>query len=337
MTRYASKTTGLDTWNRAWEVSPKRPYSKPLPFTSNWRKETQFPNSRYPGLQTNDDAYVAANNYKPDLTAMSGRARDLWVEKAKGEVSADLGLTLATWKSSLSMASNAFRSLASKANRAELYYRRKASNLYLEGIFGWVPLMQDVYNAYEVLSDLSPSAKLCKVRISDSQNGNVSGPAMRGALHCSAGVQVGGSIRCVNPNLALLERLGLVNPAAIAWDAVPYSFVINWFVPVGGFLKSLSDMVGWEQKNTWTTTFVRKEFAGSVLTYNRESQREEWGTRVVRLGAVNRGSGIPPRSLPSLRLPGADLYKATVSFALLDQKLREPLKRAWRYRNRYTE
>lgn len=337
MTRYASKTTGLETWSRSWEVSPKRPYSKPLPFTSRWRKETQYPNSYYPGYQTDDYAYVLANNYKPDWAAMSGRARDLWVEKAKGDVSADLGLTLFTWKASLSMVSNAFRSLASKANRAELYYSKKASNLYLEGIFGWVPLMQDVYNAYKVLSDLSPTEKLCRVRISDFKHESVSSSTIRGALLCSSGVQVGGSIRCVNPNLALLERLGLVNPAAIAWDAVPYSFVINWFIPVGGFLKSLSDMVGWEQKNTWTTTFVRKEFAGTVQTYSRTTQRYEWGDRWVRLGAVERSLGIPPRSLPQFRLPGADLYKATVSFALLDQKLREPLKRAYRTRHRYTE
>jgi hypothetical protein len=34
-----------------------------------------------------------------------------------------------------------------------------------------------------------------------------------------------------------LERsLGLTNPASIAWEVVPYSFVIDWFLPVGAYL-----------------------------------------------------------------------------------------------------
>lgn len=338
MTRYAGKTTGLETWSRTWEVSPKRPYSKPLPLKTNWRKENQYPGwVSTPGVQVNDYAYVLCNNAQlPD--GIAGRARNVWVEKAKGGVSADLGLTVATWKSSLSMVSGAFRALGSKAARAELYYSKKASSLYLEGIFGWVPLMQDIYSAYKVLSDLSLTARKTVVRIGDSSTQVLNESTIRGPLQSVIGVQVGGSLRCTNPNLGLLERLGLVNPAAIAWDAVPYSFVINWFIPVGGYLKSLSDMVGWEQQNAWTTTFVRKEFAGQILYQDWDDDgRYKWGSRRMSIGSVNRGLGIPAREFPNVRLPTADLYKATVAFALLDQKLRYPLTRAWRGRGQYTD
>lgn len=338
MTRFASKTNGLETWSRTWEVSPKRPYSKPLPFKSEWRKENQYPGwVETRGEQINDLAYVRCNTMQLP-SGVAGRARTAWVEKAKGGIAADLGLTVATWKSSLSMVSGAIRSLTKRAERAQLYYSKKSSSLYLEGIFGWVPLMQDIYNAYEVLSDLSPTANKTTVRIRDSRVRTLNESTIRGPLQSVIGVQVGGSLRCVNPNLGLLERLGLVNPAAIAWDAVPYSFVINWFIPVGGYLKSLSDMVGWEEQNTWTTTFVRKEFAGSVLYQDWDDDgKYKWGPRRVTIGSVNRGPGIPSREFPNVRLPTADLYKATVALALLDQKLRYPLTKAWRNRRHYTE
>lgn len=337
MTRYASKTTGLDTWTRAWEVSSLRPYRNPLPFQYDWRRETQYPYASVPGNQVNDEAYLLCYWDSSELALyddLNYRARNSWTEKAKGSVGADLGLTLATWRSSLAMVTGACKALASKAERAQLYYRKKASSLYLEGIFGWVPLFQDIYNAYTVLSDLSPPVRPVKVRPTQSLSRGIAYTNTRGVTLTSMGVQVGGSLRCVNPNLALLERLGLVNPAAIAWDAVPYSFVINWVLPVGGFLKSLSDMVGWEELNAFTTVYFRKQFAGEVRVSDPSSGLLVWKDRFVEVGGVRRAKGIPDRRFPNVQLPSADLYKATVAFSLLDQKLRYPLQRAWRDRNK---
>lgn len=339
---FAAKTDGLDTWSRQWERNPRRPYVNPLPFHSAWRRESLYPNAM-PGTQVNDYAWGLTNPMIHELNELAYRARNSWTEKAKGGISADLGLTLATWKSSLSMVTGAFKALASKAERAELYYRKKASTLYLEGIFGWVPLIQDIHNAYTVLSDLSPTAKLTKVRPQDvrSLSGDLGG-GTRGTLQKSFGVQVGGRIRVTNPNLALLERLGLVNPAAVAWDAVPYSFVINWFIPVGTFLKSLTDMVGWEAQSPWTTYYMRNAFVGQVLAQDWSIGGEyRWMDRRVECGAVVRQPGLPPFQLPPFNLPGADLYKATAALALLDQKLRYPLQKLHRDINRlgrtYTE
>lgn len=335
---YAAKTDGLDTWSRTWARSPKRPYVNPLPYQFNWRRESQYPGVS-PGNQVNDYAWGLTNPMPHELASLAYRARIQWAERAKGGLGADLGLTLATWKSSLSMVTGAFKALANKAERAELYYRRKSSSLYLEGIFGWVPLIQDIHNAYQVLSDLSPTARLQKVRPQEtfSLSGDLGGNT-RGTLQTSFGVQVGGRIRATNPNLALLERLGLVNPAAVAWDAVPYSFVVNWFIPVGTFLKSLSDMVGWEAQSPWTTYYIRKTYVGEILAQDPSAGGEyRWLPRRVESGLVRREPGLPPIVLPTFNLPTGDLYKATVALALLDQKLRYPLQNAWRNRNRYTE
>jgi hypothetical protein len=38
--------------------------------------------------------------------------------------------------------------------------------------------------------------------------------------------------------------LGLTNPLAIAWELVPFSFVLDWLVPVGTWLQSLDATLG---------------------------------------------------------------------------------------------
>lgn len=47
-----------------------------------------------------------------------------------------------------------------------------------------------------------------------------------------------------DPNVAWASSLGLLNPAVLAWESVPFSFVIDWFLPVGNFLQSLSTPLG---------------------------------------------------------------------------------------------
>lgn len=39
--------------------------------------------------------------------------------------------------------------------------------------------------------------------------------------------------------LSNLSRISSLNPASIAWEALPFSFVVDWFVNVGGWLRSV--------------------------------------------------------------------------------------------------
>lgn len=50
------------------------------------------------------------------------------------------------------------------------------------------------------------------------------------------------------PAMMQLDALGLVNPLALGWELLTLSFVIDWFIPIGAFLKSLTALTG--------TTFV---------------------------------------------------------------------------------
>jgi len=44
--------------------------------------------------------------------------------------------------------------------------------------------------------------------------------------------------------LRALSLLGLTNPAEVVWEVVPFSFVVDWFAPVGTFLQAKNALVG---------------------------------------------------------------------------------------------
>lgn len=44
--------------------------------------------------------------------------------------------------------------------------------------------------------------------------------------------------------LRTLSQSGISNPAALVWETIPYSFVIDWFLNVGDYLSSLDALVG---------------------------------------------------------------------------------------------
>lgn len=325
MTRYASSggQPSLRTWSRSWEVQ-SAPYRSPLPFRYTFRNETQYPFSYYPGYQTDDYVAGLTNPSYADsliLDRMRNAARIKAVDKMKEGRSAALGLTLVDWRKSLSTIAGALKSLVSKASRKKLYYRRKSSDLYLEGVFGWLPLINDIYDACGVLSGAHRSSPV-RAKSTTVETQMFNGSTFVGSLQREIGVQVGGSGRMVNPNLALLSDLGLINPAAVLWDKVPFSFVVNWFIPVGTYLNSLTDLVGYEVSDGFVTEFVRKTGAGQILVYNRDSQKYEWRSRTVVQLSVYRGLGFPSMSLPQFHLPSGDLFKAITSLALLDQKMR---------------
>lgn len=131
-------------------------------------------------------------------------------------------------------------------------------------------------------------------------------------------VQTGGLFVMTNPNLALAQSLGILNPFVIAGELVPFSFVVGWFVNWAQVLNSWTDFWGWTVKNTYSTIVCR-----SV------GERYHWDVVDNPLGttmkyqsfAMFRGLGI---TMPKLRatLPERlSLSRAATSISLVVQLL----------------
>ncbi len=52
------------------------------------------------------------------------------------------------------------------------------------------------------------------------------------------------SLKC--PVMQSLSALGITNPFSIAWELLPYSFVLDWALPVGNYLSLLDADFGWQ-------------------------------------------------------------------------------------------
>lgn len=60
--------------------------------------------------------------------------------------------------------------------------------------------------------------------------------------------------------LSALGSLGLTNPLDVAWEVLPFSFVVDWFIPIGNWLNVLDAMHGYRfRAGSWT---LREELEG---------------------------------------------------------------------------
>jgi len=127
-----------------------------------------------------------------------------------------------------------------------------AAKLYLEWVYGVKPLMADYYGVKKLLESKSQAALLIYGRSSAREAITWSGskkyqPGTYSQLEYSTenGIK---KATCTlwaqaDPNhmgLRALQQLGLINPLEIAWDLVSWSFVVDWFVPVGPVLSALT-------------------------------------------------------------------------------------------------
>jgi hypothetical protein len=118
------------------------------------------------------------------------------------------------------------------------------SGMWLEIQYGWRPLLQDAYAAHDALVKLTAPPRVTRVRVSVSRSWKdfVSDTYF---AHYTIKTQTSRSIIAeLTEEMSAPRSLGLLNPASIAWELVPFSFVADWFIPIGTYLDSYSVLPG---------------------------------------------------------------------------------------------
>lgn len=54
----------------------------------------------------------------------------------------------------------------------------------------------------------------------------------------------------------------MLNPQSIAWELTPWSFVIDWFIPIGNYLNNLDAFASYHTKAFHRTTIVKRRVRG---------------------------------------------------------------------------
>lgn len=117
--------------------------------------------------------------------------------------------------------------------------------------YGWIPLISDVYALTgAILADDKANAKRLRTKVSAERLHDVTTktfsayPPVRGQVTTLTWYRSFVRFDFGPPegyvaSLGTLDDWGILNPALVAWELVPFSFVADWFLPVGDYLSSL--------------------------------------------------------------------------------------------------
>lgn len=131
---------------------------------------------------------------------------------------------------------------------------RGIPNSWLETQYGWVPLLLDVKGVIDVMKHRDSDYDTFRVTVHGKTHDVVSQAviAPSGAVNNFVHNTVTRFFCHVRldyvmdtPAYHQLQELNLLDPVAIAWNLVPYSFVVDWFLPIGNYLQELTADAGY--------------------------------------------------------------------------------------------
>lgn len=145
-------------------------------------------------------------------------------------------------------------------------FRKQTSN-WLELQYGWKPLLNDVYGSAKALAESMHEPKQWRVtvkgRSQESIRENTVVVAGNPAFFCDYSAFMGCFVRLdyipSDERLIALSNLGLTNPLQIGWELAPYSFVVDWMLPIGDWLSSFDAALGYDFKSGSRSQITKSE------------------------------------------------------------------------------
>lgn len=126
---------------------------------------------------------------------------------------------------------------------------REASNNWLELQYGWLPLLNDAKEGAEFLAHQHMYPLQQVIRTSYRKQLTVQ-MLNKGTAPLASEGYTQKSIKAILKEKDVISLSGLTDPLSVAWELMPYSFVIDWFIPIGNYLAARG------LSNSLTGTFV---------------------------------------------------------------------------------
>lgn len=209
------------------------------------------------------------------------------------------------------------------------------ANGWLELQYGWKPLLTDIYGAAELIAQKQIREVRNRVRKSASvtiedrgRNDGASVSMLPFYYDIKRKVSVKYTVYYSSPSVSTsLSQVGISNPALIAWELTPYSFVLDWFIPIGDYISSLDATLGLTFEKGCVTYFSEttchaiglpvSKYATSPNVWGSTGQFSSKDVRVTRQVLF----GFPGAPLPTFKNPLSFTHVAN-ALALLKTSLR---------------
>lgn len=185
---------------------------------------------------------------------------------------------------------------------------------YLAVHYGWSPLFKEIHTALVFLSE---GINYPSGWYQESGSCYTNTKERRGSVDyhitCRVSTKLGCKAEVENELLYCLGVMGLANPAAVAWDAVKWSFVVDWVLSIGPRLQNQTAFLGIKFSETFRTTYTDVEFRRSVSSGSVSYSQTGQGYNVVR----QIGVGFLPPPIRVKNPIGKDFGKALAQVSLL--------------------
>lgn len=115
------------------------------------------------------------------------------------------------------------------------------SGRWLELQYGWLPSLSDTYEAAKAYEVLTAKERKTVFHAGAKQDVMVECSTSPGTYSARMKVRQGVHITAeLYEVLPATRSLGLMDPLSVVWEIIPYSFVVDWFVPIGTYLSALA-------------------------------------------------------------------------------------------------
>jgi hypothetical protein len=213
---------------------------------------------------------------------------------------------------------------------------KSLANNWLELQYGWKPLLSDIDESMRILASyIEKSSGTQQVKATATMTrqtvGKIFGPV---SVDPAIGFErsqtlwscrFGCKYKISSHLTSSLAQLGFTNPINLAWEILPWSFVVDWFLPIGPYLESLSAPHGLEFVVGYKTRFGR-QITNSLVSFDGKMPGDSTAnlraytnrTRTVVSLVRTRLSAWPVQSFPQFKNPFSEMHVAN-AIALLRQ------------------
>jgi hypothetical protein len=199
------------------------------------------------------------------------------------------------------------------------------SSRWLELQYGWKPLLNDVYQASKAYEALTKGPRTYYYKTSTKRFVNFDGSVSPTNYSCLTRGKLTQKILLEMKEDMTKDKprsLGLEDPYTVAWELVPYSFVIDWFIPIGTYIAAANAVP--LLKGRWCKTVARHYVCANSrvlenhLFYDGSTNEGEW--LYVDRTTGTGGLQVPLPKFKSLAAASSPLHIAN-AIALVTSRL----------------
>lgn len=201
---------------------------------------------------------------------------------------------------------NAAKHLGIKPPKTPRGVGKGSANHWLEYQYGWMPLLSDIHGGYSELTK-RPRDQGYKFKVTGRDTSpsyyHLRPSGSFGDYNRTEVLEVEYTSQLIlwyEVRLEMAARLasvGLTNPATIAWELTPWSFVVDWMLPVGDYISALTADTG---VDFLSGSFTERTHSNRTWTYTPIPPYRETGWGPPSTVTPN-GGGVTMLSIRSMR------------------------------------